>query len=162
VGILERVECRIFASSTSCRARRDLGALEPRAGSEVCSRTGEGAGGDSGGGGGNIGKSDDPAEAKPGSIVVPISVEEFVKPYRVKKSSKGSTPGAPEYEGIRVFQLFVAGPMKVDSNAESTPLGISCTGNRPPIFELSRLEEPIGVLNSYPVGPSRGIFGRNK
>lgn len=41
VGILERIECRIFASS-SCRARRDLMALEPRARSEVFSRAGEG------------------------------------------------------------------------------------------------------------------------
>ncbi|KAJ6557078.1 hypothetical protein DFH09DRAFT_1084428 [Mycena vulgaris] len=57
------------------------------------------AGGDSGSGRGNMGKSDGPAEAKPGSITVQRSVKEAVNPYEVKKLSRGSTAGVSKFEG---------------------------------------------------------------
>ncbi|KAJ6576671.1 hypothetical protein DFH09DRAFT_1078234 [Mycena vulgaris] len=55
---------------TSSNKQRDLGALGP---GPMTARQRDAAGGDSGSGRGNMGKSDGPAEAKPGSIMVPSS-----------------------------------------------------------------------------------------
>ncbi|KAJ7894594.1 hypothetical protein B0H14DRAFT_2559030 [Mycena olivaceomarginata] len=134
VGARERLEVPIFASSTSCRERRDLGALGP--GSDECPTAGEGAGGDSGRGRGSAGNGsiDGPAEVTlPKLTVVQVG---------------GSSESAPE----GIAQLKSAdrpkrAGSKVKLNVQGSALGAT-VGNEPPAFALSRLEESVNVLKS--------------
>ncbi|KAJ6572975.1 hypothetical protein B0H10DRAFT_1964263 [Mycena sp. CBHHK59/15] len=156
LGTRGRVVWRIFASSTSCRERRDLGVLGP--GSVDWSTSGDGAGGDSGGGGGSKGKSDSSAEAKQGSMVVPRSGKQPVRPYKAKKSSMGPPTDAVEFDGTRVSG---ARPKKAGSNVESTPSETSCMGNKLPAVWLLRPEKPIGTLKFQSRPPRKLNAGSN-
>jgi hypothetical protein len=75
-----------------------------------------------------MGKSDGPAEAKPGLIVAPKSVKEPITPYEVKKSSRGFTADISKFGGMTALQSSVA---RTD-----------CT-NKPPISGLLKVEEYV-------------------
>ncbi|KAJ6576254.1 hypothetical protein B0H10DRAFT_1963605 [Mycena sp. CBHHK59/15] len=115
-------------------------------------------GGDSGGGGGSKGKSDSSAEAKQGSMVVPRSGKQPVRPYKAKKSSMGPPTDAVEFDGTRVSG---ARPKKAGSNVESTPSETSCMGNKLPAVWLLRPEKPIGTLKFQSRPPRKLNAGSN-
>lgn len=122
LGALERVEWMMFTSSTSCRERRDFGAL--RAGSDDCWTAGDGASGDSGGGGGSKGKG-----LKEKLAVVLKSEIPSENPYKCMNSSRKSGAGAPEFKGIGELKVFAGRPykagLKMGVNVESSVPGIS-------------------------------------
>ncbi|KAJ6629755.1 hypothetical protein B0H10DRAFT_1939397 [Mycena sp. CBHHK59/15] len=115
------VEWMMFASSTSCRMRRDLWT-----GSDGCSTERDGgttkSGGDSGGGGSSEGNSslNGAPEAKLEAVV---SGEIPENPHIAINSSRGSVVGILKLEGIGVFKLPPGKPKTagsiVGSNVES-------------------------------------------